>query len=71
MSTTLVKVLRGVLVAGKGESFGVDSEVAIPTSDVEALVAAGIVEKVAAAAVEAPVKAAKAKAAKADADADL
>ena len=67
MSTINVKVLRGVLVAGASE-YGVDSEVAIPASDAEALIAAGIVAKVEAAAVEAPVKGKKAKA---EADADL
>ena len=69
MSTVNVKVLRGVVIAGKGEAFGVDSEVAIPAQDAEALIAAGIVAKVEAAAVEAPVKGKKA--AKVEADADL
>lgn len=68
MSTVIVKVLRGVVIAGKGEAFGVDSEVAIPAQDVEALIDAGIVAKVEAAAAEAPVKGKKAKAAEADAE---
>lgn len=72
MSTVIVKVLRGVVVAGKGETFGVDSEVSIPAQDVEALIAAGIVAKVEAAAAEAPAKGKKGKKGKAaEADADL
>lgn len=46
MSEVKVKVLKGEVVAGKGEAFAVGAECVVSKADAEALVAAGVAEVV-------------------------
>ena len=46
MSEVKVKVLKGIVIAGKNEEFGVGAECSVSKTDAEFLVAGGIAELV-------------------------
>ena len=46
MSEVKVKVIKGEVVAGKGEAFAAGAECVVSKADAEALVAAGVAEVV-------------------------
>ena len=47
MSEVKVKVVKGEVIAGKGEAFGVGAECVVSKADADYLVAAGVAEVVA------------------------